>query len=350
MAVDPKWLRQKAAQHQVVTDGRVCDHCGYELQGLPMIADCPECGRSIDPELRKTMSALKPKRSMFVHIDYSRLDIGLLRRFARATTLMWVGALLMMIGMAVGWGMLTLTRMGAYGEDGMSAAKFGSLFATLPLGAAIVWWLGCLLFVFPRTTAGFNDPRTGASVTQDLAPEGLGGLVKLGALAQALMPLSMLLGAMSGFHGGFSGGGWPYVKAAGLTGVAAAVAAMPLMASLKNLATWSNDDEAFNRLGMLIWGLPLGAIWLAILPSFHQELGGGGGLIGMGWSSLLFVSAAYVPWLWIMSLHTLSAACRWAPTNQRQADAKEARFVQRALEIERRTNEERAKWGGELPD
>ncbi|CAN5688554.1 hypothetical protein BH11PLA1_BH11PLA1_02520 [soil metagenome] len=354
MSVDTAWLKRASAKHQVIDHDRPCAHCAYNLRGLRPIGNCPECGAPIDPTLQSGTQRT-PRVSQRPHVPYLRLPPSELIRMARATTCMWLGALGMMIALALAWWTLFVARMPWSLADSVTFDHFESYYLYIGLPGGLAWWAGCLHLAFPRTTLRFFDPNTHQPAAEDLAPPRTALVVQIAAILQFAMPLAMTLCMLSARAGGFYGlkgateTGWPFIVLAGITGVCAAAAAVPLMFTIRNLSAWVGDDESFYRSIATAYGLILGAAWIAITPAFHRELGGGGGLIGMGWTAMIFAVAFYIPWCWIMALHTLSLACRWAIRNQATAGDRESRFIARSLEIQRQAEEERAKWGGHLP-
>ena len=354
MAVDPKWLRAKAAQWVVIEDDRPCRHCEYNLRGLKAVGKCPECGTPIDPDLHASTSisdqAKTGKRwvSRFVFVPYTRLPMPELKRLAIATSAMYIGALVLMLALAAAFWTLFGARVGLADVE---ASHFGHVFIFGALPGAVLWWIGCMMLMVPRSTIRYPHPTGRDLVEQELAIENYGVLNKVSAFSQILLPISIGLAAASAFVGGFANApeSVPYITLAGACAVFATVGAVPVFVALRNIAQWVNDDNAYYKFSTCIFGLTLTAIWIGVTPSFNEFMGTGRGLIGMLLSGLVFVVAGVVPFAWVSGLHALSADCRWAPRNQNDADEQEQRFVERARLRQERADAIREARGGDLP-
>jgi len=354
VAVDPKWLRAKAAQWVVIEEDRPCRHCEYNLRGLKAVGNCPECGTPIDAELHASTSisdqAKTGKRwtSRFVFIPYTRLPMPELKRMAIATSTMYVGALVLMVALAVAWWTLFAARVGLADVD---ASHFGHVFLFGALPGSVLWWLGCMMLMIPRSSVRYPHPTGRDIVEHELGVEGHAGLNKLSAISQILLPVSIGLAAASGFVGGFanSAESTPYITLAGACAVIASVSAAPVFMVLRNIAQWVNDDSAYYKFSTCLFGMALGAIWIGVTPLFNELVGVFFGLIGMLLTGLVFFVAAIVPFTWVSGLHALSAACRWAPRNQHDAEEQERRFVEKARLRQQRADAIREARGGDLP-
>jgi len=348
MMVDPRWLKSKVAQHETVDDDRPCAKCSYNLRGLKRSARCPECGTYIDPNLHTDdpdahthRGAKSPKRPEYIH-----LSIPQLKRVAIATNLMYFGALIMMSGLAINWGMLALARLG---NESIEALHFAWVFSLACIPGATLWFLGCLCLTFPTTKLHAPDVRLSRIIHHDLAPPGFAQLAQLGSALQLALPISMALAAASAFMGGFAGGEANHlIVASSVLGVIACIAAAPIMLTLRNLSMWANDDNAFYSSITCAFGLPLGGAWIAYTPALNEEIAFGK-IIGLGWAFIIFAFAFFIPWVWIRGLASIANVCRWAPRNQQSFLDRQERFIQRAKEQARKTDEIRQAHGGYEP-
>lgn len=339
MAIDPKFYAEQVKRARMVEADRPCPHCAFNLKGLGVEGHCPECGQKFTAEsspIVKIDTRSKPGPSA-MEVRFYDVPLNVLRRLAQGTSLMWIGSLILFGGLALSWVTLTLTRMNWLQDTGVT---IGSQFLFFTFPGALLWWLGSMRLCLPSTVLRVGDRDRDL---YDLSPSRVSGWVRFGAIGQVLVPAAMLCAGISARRGGFSE--WdetgPWIVGASVMGALGGVLAGPVGLVIRNLADLARDDDAFKRSYTLVFGTPIGAIIIAMTPLLHGELGGGQGLIGMGWSAIIFSVCFWVPWTIIMSMHTLSSACRWAPTNARLAREKEERFIAKAKQAAFEADKER---------
>ncbi len=94
MALEHEQLEHMLEQEQgprLMTESTTCDLCGYQLQGLPFVGRCPECGNSYKVRGIKTEGIFVPQAAEFPAMDLVAglvggglalwLAAGLVRRF-----------------------------------------------------------------------------------------------------------------------------------------------------------------------------------------------------------------------------------------------------------------------------
>lgn len=121
----------------VVPEGPTCRRCGYELKGLPMKGQCPECGLSVARSLRGNL------------LEYS--DPSYVRRLATGALLVEVAILAFC---AVPIGALVVVTIGtAMSLDSTMVEVLSAVGAVVSIGASIVGLLG--LFVLTSRDPAF---------------------------------------------------------------------------------------------------------------------------------------------------------------------------------------------------
>ncbi|MBX3359491.1 MAG: hypothetical protein KF745_13810 [Phycisphaeraceae bacterium] len=111
-----------------VREQRSCFECGYDLVGLPIAGECPECGLAVAESLREglLLRDARPRWVRHLRLGYSMLEIGLA---VLATVL--------------------LVSCGNWEPGGI---VFGALW-TLGVTASVVVSVGCLLVTMPEGLA-----------------------------------------------------------------------------------------------------------------------------------------------------------------------------------------------------
>ncbi len=226
-----------STQHANISADRECDHCGYNLKGLPQGGNCPECGKPIRRQAIRTsgmMSEEAPTR--FV----KKLRTG----FALASTA------------------IILTVLSIF---------TGRLAELINLGASLLWIAGIYIITLPRPGRGSIRPD------KVLDNDRLRLTIRLLNLAWPVFALaSAALAALSA-----TASGGPAILVAGFTviramvGIVAWLGMIPTSIYLAELAYWSANDTLANRMRGAAWILAIVGTIVAVMTGFGLLLNSG---------------------------------------------------------------------------
>lgn len=226
----------------VATD-RECDHCGYNLKGLPMGSKCPECGTPMRRKSIRTSGTMTDEApTRFVRV----LRLGFMLASA--------GIVLSVLAIFAG-----------------RASSF------IEIMASLLWVAGIFFITQPRPGKGtirpdkvLDEPRLRLAIR----------------VLNLAWPLSALIGAALAALKATTTGGPAFVVGLltvlnALTGIIAWLGMIPTSIYLAELAYWSSNDTLAHRMR--------GAAWiLAVVGTITALLTGFGLLLGS--SALLFVA------------------------------------------------------------
>jgi hypothetical protein len=256
-APDPHNLRNAAQRTAPIIDtDRRCAGCGYNLRGLRLGINCPECGLPTTmPEGGDDPLSTMPMRVILMLVRGC-----------------WAAAICVVLMMIA----LILHRIGLVRDE----IAFPSMFmlSLFWLGAAI--WLTPVITLPQAVSRGFGSKsrlRTSARVLQ------LGWVIAIGALAfetlvpQAAGPLAAL------------------VKLATFGGLCAGLAGLIVLSVLlERVAEWARDEDAQRMFNWTMWSWPLAILVLIPLMQMRGTIGP----IPFAWGLSMFIT------LWAVSIGT----------------------------------------------
>jgi hypothetical protein len=223
-----------------VADHRPCGSCGYDLVGLPVAGECPECGRAVADSLRGML--LRYAAPAYVR--------ALRRGFSWVLNAILLYSVLMMVGVGVGIvGWRTACSLLLTGGG---------------LAASVMYFVGVMWL----TT---RDPQFSFGPRPDRARAVLrGSIVTIMAVWLGSVGLTVVasITGVSPRRSGLDAVQWLF----GLTGLAAfAVHFFAMMRYILWLAGRVPDEVAASRAREYTWGLPLllfGSVVAVILTAF----------------------------------------------------------------------------------
>ncbi len=284
---------------ETVTDDRACAGCGYSLKGLPVTGRCPECGAEI------TASAGNyARRRRLVGRGTSLGD-------APSGFLVPFGLALAGLGIS-GPAMIVLIPLGL-------PVGFNPVFAVVAALVAFVWVGSCLVLLRPRPR-----PKDAAALDRDAPRSGEWRMLRLSVAMTQPMAL-VLVGVLAHRFANDS----PLHIAGQWTAVSILVLGLvPLALLLANFADWAGDTPMLARLRTLAWVLgaaPIVGFGIHYLSRAH-----------VAFTMLFWVEAlCFLGWfvsllLMCFSALQMVAMTRWAVINRREAQARDARVLERA--------------------
>jgi hypothetical protein len=235
---DPHNLRRlasKSVQGPLIETDRECGGCGYNLRGLRLGVNCPECGlcsSTIYSQIDDPLS-LMPLRVIFA--------------FIRGC---WVASICM-IGMLV---TVLLEQLEVW--DAMAAAVSFSALATLWCGAVI--WLTPAFTIPQAVIRGFSQRGRVRRTSRWLQ---FGWVIAAGSM----LAETAIANPRPGIASVIGLGQWAGV-AIGMIGL------VMLCILLERLAEWTRDDDAQRMFNLSMWGMPIAT--LALLIDFTVPLAG----------------------------------------------------------------------------
>ncbi len=274
-----------------IVDDRSCIHCGYNLRGLRIEGNCPECGRPIKGRKRAPRYT-----DQLVHAPITWLQV-----FAS-------GAVLLLLAAA-----------------GVAAMIIALLFVwNVPLllilaGLCAAWTIGVWLCTRPRPQMPTNTVNVHAEWRT---------LRVVARATQCFWPLAALLAAFCIYiyNNSLSTGAlYTGIGAASLSLLIAVGGLAPTCALLANIADWAEDSSLAQSLRGCAWticfcGVVLG---LAVVNTYTHILGSFiGGLLATFIIAMVFMPPVY----FLYCLFKLQSMARWAIWNHVAAEAKLDRF------------------------
>jgi hypothetical protein len=123
----------KPAWPDIVPDGPRCRRCGYDLKGLPMSGDCPECGLEVVRSLRGNL------------LEYS--DPAYLRRLGTGALLVELGIVAICLVPIGAVGLLIIGMATSTPDWAIIAAQAGAALASI--AAAVLGLVGLFVLTAP---------------------------------------------------------------------------------------------------------------------------------------------------------------------------------------------------------
>lgn len=327
MNVDPRWLAQRirkgtaagagAADQftEVIDSDAPCGKCGYNLRGLKIPGNCPECGTPVGIHARPATVHHGPAQ-------FHALPLPELKRIGLLGGSMCTALAVM----ALGWLFLYIYIVVVYCGGPLIHPLLAGALGAWVFPAALVMMLGLWGTLF----------NWGAAAVEGKA--GLAGLVPLSTPARwsfaalgAAWPIAAVCHAVSACLGGGSDTWGLRFQLAGVGfSVLGALALGPICKLMSDLAALADDDFAVNRMRTAVVGAPVLAIILALSPFWAPLASEGGGL------GALVISGISIPLLvpqlfFLAGAFSLGRTLRWAAHNARGAIAREQRFIERSL-------------------
>lgn len=278
-------------QRGVVGTEKLCTGCGYNLRGLPVRNDCPECGKPI-------ITSVRPPK-----YGHSMMDapVAWLKVFTAACVLFAVGGLALLASMVL-W-----------------AVSNGLVGGIATAAAGVVWWVGVVLITRPRPLL------PGAEI--DTRREWVWSRV-IARVSQAFWIVSGVLTALAA-TGGLTITPWFTAAAIG----SAAVRGLGLAAVfvyVSNLANWAGDDTALGRTRAAIAIGPFAVFWgvVSILNGWVWFIGPSPTFF---WGAGLYMLFIVLPMIHLVrTCWAVAQMGPWALQNQMHEQARLARMCARA--------------------
>ncbi len=358
MVIDPRLLTPLPSS-KVHKGQSPCARCGFDLRGLSRSTACPQCGLPGDaPEEIITGQAAATALNTSPPRPRPLTKIGQLkrtdkRRLAIGATLMSIGIAAYAGAMLVSWMTLFIRCNGWIDFVLRDAERIVTAATLLPvLPGAVLWAMGVWILVpsHPPAPKSKGEAEAIAFTLGGLVVDQASwwpGLVRVCGFAWLLPPLCILACNASGGAASESGGPWVWIGLASL--VIALIMNGVVCEYMRQLSIVSHDDEAGNRFYQSVGVLP-GAMVLTLILCTPGTLLIDGGCValkglfnalslifffaGAGWGTFRFVAASF----------SIASTLRWSVTNEIDGVAKDQRFIDKSLAIEREFNERRARF------
>lgn len=270
-----------------IDNDRPCAACGYNLRGLSLRGQCPECGLPVAAE----------QTARLLDDPLSLMPIHVIRVFRRGC---WLASLTVVVFL----GLMVSRWWGNWLPWAWSSVL---------LTAAVLWALAAWLVTpaFELRQAVLRGFATGSRLRQAARWLQLGWVVAAATgLVQAVRP-------------GSGGAGLLYAGAAIGIGLGA-VGGVALAVMLQRLAEWVRDDRAERALNLAVWGVPLAT--LLLLVPLHLPM------IGILVSVLWLLAVGCLPY----GLLSLSQSVTLSVMHAREHQDRERRRYQRDAEFSQR--------------
>lgn len=308
MSIDPKWLAEKH-RGKTIDKPRACA-CGYNLTGLQAGRNCPECGKVI-PFISGAIPGA-PKFTSFPE--------PVLRRVARATTLMSLGLTALSGGYYAVWFLAAFRITGLFD---LPRTVGTTMLLAIVLPGALAWALGAFWLCRRRRD---QDVPFSAPTPADLLvgrPAWFGPLAWLSSL---LWPLAAGLTAGSAIAGGHDDPtGLALAYAAAASAILASWGMSLIALVLRDLAHAADDDYANNRFHAMTLGGPIAGTFMALIPMVPYILGLSLAFTSIAITLFSFLIATAI-WHFNSAGWSLSSTCRWALGNAESAQDRDERF------------------------
>lgn len=287
----------------VIDTDRSCTGCGYNLRGLKLGGNCPECGRIVTnaakPRSQQHYLGEAPGKYLAI------LGLGLL--------VMGMGGLAMTF-MVIAPSVISLLSGGPLVGD-----TRWILLATLML-VAWLGGLGVLMIPRPIHTAA-NAGKSGGYEWS---------ILRLLAVASQICWIGVLVFGALSYHTGFA----PLRWTAFLAWIVAAYGMSAVALLIEKYADWASDAGMARR--MQVASSMLAILLSVILVAVFLDA------LGTGFGRLLMAFALVVGAGWVVMAVMMAFACvqlasgvRWAVVNAREARNRDIRIAERAVRAKR---------------
>jgi len=282
----------------MIAQDRPCRSCGYNLKGLFVGGNCPECGRTIGGGRRELQSNL---------IDAPRSWLIVLA----------LGLTLMCSAWIVFAGLLLVSNKWIPRTHE----------AQLAVGCIVggLWSLGTLIVLRDRPKNLRPANQTSAEMSRTAALRVTTFLTQI-AIVPALVFDYLRLS-----------GGHPLLGyLAMLFGAAAVVGQIPLCYWLARVCEWSDDESLANRFRSLGWGVAIIAVLCLLVTGFRYTRIPPLVMFATYWGWLFFAAAGFAVLAVLFSITQMAIDVRWIFRNADSLELRDETRAARAAEDARR--------------